>query len=204
MLSTTKHVSTHIVRKRRRCYGLAYALTPIVWGVDFQIFRETLKNMRLGKTTLRLPHKIGRPTVSKMTTNVSKFRTPVNAQTIKNIEDGLARDPGIVTISRIVESMGVALSAFFAEIEERQKDRLQLTKTLGDTATLRAGRAPSHEDHDVRSAASGTSTQERLLDEALADLAPKRVADRLRPHAGTRRKTTTVRKKGRAAGTKAS
>jgi len=91
--------------------------TPIVLTVDVDRFRGVLKEVRVGKSPIRQGDKLGRPSVSKATRDAF-HKIAVSAQTIKNIEDGETQDPGIVTIARIIEAMGVRLSDFFLQVEE--------------------------------------------------------------------------------------
>lgn len=43
---------------------------------------------------------------------------PVSPMTISAIERGATRDPGLLTVVRLVEAMGMTLSSFFARIED--------------------------------------------------------------------------------------
>jgi hypothetical protein len=86
----------------------------IVPCVNLERVRAELKAAREG-IGLRQGPKIGRPALSRMTQ--AGFDKPVNSQTIKNIEDGRIADPGIVTIARIVEALGLTLATFFARVE---------------------------------------------------------------------------------------
>lgn len=86
----------------------------IVQSVNLARVRSELKAAREG-TGLRRGPKIGRLALSRLTQE--GFDKPVNGQTIKNIEDGRIADPGIVTIARIVEAMGLTLATFFARVE---------------------------------------------------------------------------------------
>lgn len=87
----------------------------IVQFVNMDRFRLELKAAREGRSALRRGERLGRPGLSKRTK--TDQGTAVNSQTIKNIEDGLIADPGLVTVARIVEAMGLTLSQFFAQIE---------------------------------------------------------------------------------------
>jgi hypothetical protein len=91
--------------------------------------QQELKNARIGRSPLRRGPKLGRPAVSKLT--AQGHATPVNSQTIKNIEDGRIADPGIVTIARIVEAMGLRLAEFFAQVEGRPLSATAGTATGG-------------------------------------------------------------------------
>src|ERR1051326_2120382 len=117
MLSRAKLTDTPTFDKPIRSHSLGYASAHIVRGVDVKRFREVLRKAREGE--LLRAGKLGRPALSKLT--AATGTTPVNAQTIKNIEDGINVDPGIATVSRIVEAMGLSLSEFFLQIE-RQTD----------------------------------------------------------------------------------
>ena len=44
-------------------------------------------------------------------------KIPINKMTISEIETGANADPGITTVARLVEGMGLTLSSFFARIE---------------------------------------------------------------------------------------
>lgn len=133
----------NILCKPIRSYGLEYAQTHIVQRVDIVRFRRVLKEAREGKSPLRRGPKMGRPALSKLTASEEPGAPPpVNSQTIKNIEDGLNKDPGIVTVARLVEGLGLTLSSFFAQIEvlktaatDEQNDPLSgLKGVIGDSS----------------------------------------------------------------------
>lgn len=120
MLSRDDCAVTPIYDVPLRPHRDRYAPTHIVSAVNVRLFRELLKQAREGKA-LRTG-KLGRPALSKLTAGTGP--KPVNPSTIKNIEDGKNADPGIATISRIVEAMGLTLSSFFARIERQTESDL--------------------------------------------------------------------------------
>lgn len=77
-------------------------------AMDVDRFRAILRACReaVGETQKTLAVKTG-----------ATGTRPVNSMTISEIETGAIIDPGIVTVSRLVEAMGLTLSAFFAQIE---------------------------------------------------------------------------------------
>lgn len=130
MLSRPECADTPIFDGPLRPHGDQYAPTHIVGAVNVRRFRELLKQAREGKA-LRTG-KLGRPALSKLTAGTGP--KPVNPSTIKNIEDGKSADPGIATISRIVEAMGLPLSLFFARIEGQTDSDLPAWVIEGRTA----------------------------------------------------------------------
>lgn len=89
----------------------------IVPTVDVDRFRNdvraALRAAREG-TALRQGQKYGRPALAKATKTAGHKN--VNAQTIKNIEDGVTVDPGLVTIARILDALKIPLPDFFAHV----------------------------------------------------------------------------------------
>lgn len=83
--------------------------------VDVERFRETLRKLRQNEVPNGRGMKVGRPALSKLTDRGAA--RPVNSQTIKNIEDGRIVDPGLVTVARIVDALGLSLTEFFAHVE---------------------------------------------------------------------------------------
>ena len=99
-------------------------------------FRETLKAAREGRS-LRTGPKIGRPGLAKLTKD-DGWPKEIHSQTIKNIEDGVTADPGVVTIARILDALEITLSDFFAHVDgamPRRKARSRVAP-VEDVQTL--------------------------------------------------------------------
>lgn len=78
--------------------------------MDVTVFRETLRELRK-----RL---VGSQGELSARTKTDADETPIDTQTISDIETGASKNPGILTVARLIEALpGVALSTFFAHVE---------------------------------------------------------------------------------------
>lgn len=82
----------------------------ILPAVDMERFRKTLREQRK-------KHVGGRPQLAKRT--AASGKKPVHPQTIRDIEAGEIEDPGVLTVARLVEAMGLTLSDFFLQFESQ-------------------------------------------------------------------------------------
>lgn len=121
-----------------KCFGVAdlplraYAHVRISSAsMDVERFRQTLRGLR--------KQLVGSQAALSALTKGGENDTAVNTMTISEIETGAIADPGIVTVSRIIEAMpGLTLSSFFAQIEG-----LHLPDEPGQDATPPAEQVPN-------------------------------------------------------------
>lgn len=79
-------------------------------AMDVELFRERLRELRK-----RL---VGSQGDLSARTKTDTDETAINPQTISDIETGAIKDPGILTIARLIDALpGMTLSEFFAQIE---------------------------------------------------------------------------------------
>jgi transcriptional regulator with XRE-family HTH domain len=106
--------------------------------VKIESFRATLRELRL--------EVVGSQKKLSERTKKSGAK-PIAAMTISEIETGANAEPGILTVARLVEGMGISLALFFAEVEGRE---------LGhETRIAAAGGFPG--DRAVQAVATGSS-----------------------------------------------
>lgn len=122
-----------------------------------------IKDLRKGLQDLRKHTVGGRPALAKRTKDSGT--KPIHAQTIRDIEVGAIDDPGILTIARLVDGMGLTLSKFFTLIEERQTETDSQLGTKS-TTTVPAPN-PTEAVHGASSSVSPTRLAEHFQDLSL-------------------------------------
>lgn len=174
-------MSNDVVVTGERPLGV-YAYTP---SVDMNAFRTAF-------TECRLQSGLTQKQLSELTK--AEGLPAIGVQAVSDIETGATKDPGTLTISRLIEAMGLTVSAFFLQMEHT---------TIRDIGTgiaeVESAASPQRNPSEAAAYVSGSSTRAdpfKIISDALigaaATIAKASTAAAARPH---RAKSSRTRSK---------